>query len=155
VSPLLLAALERFAACHKPAALVPGARVVCRYRVTEGGAGQAHLGTLLAIDDPRAWAGSLAFPDAVPDPELVKAHVARCIARGDLRGDERPVLWDFGKVYWDSQLGPADLLSAGLPQRDNVQTGGYTYEGSAEQAHDQAAAPSCGPYIGDADYEGR
>lgn len=108
---LLLAALERFAACHKPAALAVGTRVVCRYRVTEGGAGHAHVGTLLAMDDPRAWAGSLAFPTATPDPELVKAHVARCVARGMLRGIERPVLWDFGKVYWDSQLAPADVAS--------------------------------------------
>lgn len=85
-------------ALRKPV-LVPGMRVRCVYRDANG-----HVGTLLAIDDPRAWAHSLAFPEAGPPAHLVTAHVKRCQARGDLDGSRLPVLWDFGKLYWDSQL---------------------------------------------------
>jgi hypothetical protein len=74
-----------------------GTRVTCTYR---GG----HCGVVIAMDDPRAWAGSIAFPTATPNQTEVTAHVKRCQERGDLRGDYQPVMWDFGKVYWDSKL---------------------------------------------------
>lgn len=74
-----------------------GARVTCRYR-------EMHQGTLLAHDDPRAWEGSGAFGPGLPDADAVKAHVAKCIERGDLLGAHYPVLWDFGRVYWDTDL---------------------------------------------------
>lgn len=74
-----------------------GTRVRCAYR-------DAHEGTVLAHDDPRAWAGSIAFPGSSPDPAEVTAHVAKCEARGDLRDARQPVAWDFGRVYWDAQL---------------------------------------------------
>lgn len=82
----------------------PGDRVKCAYRVNDT-TGHVHEGTVIADDDPRAWAGSIAFPDASPNADDVRAHVARCRARGDLApGAHQPVLWDFGKVYWDTQL---------------------------------------------------
>jgi len=74
-----------------------GTRVTCTYR------GQ-HQGTVLSKCDPRAWAGTLAFPEADPDPSKVKAHVRKHVA---LLNDKHPVLWDTfsePKVYWDSQL---------------------------------------------------
>jgi hypothetical protein len=74
-----------------------GERVTCAYR------GQ-HQGTVLARDDPRAWAGTLAFPEEKPDPEAVQAHVKRHTPR---LNDKHPVLWDTfsePRVYWDSQL---------------------------------------------------
>lgn len=57
-------------------------------------------GTLLAIDDPSAWAGSLAFPMAQPEQLDVSAHVRNCLLRGLLQ-DKVPVRWDFGKVLWE------------------------------------------------------
>jgi hypothetical protein len=48
----------------------PGDRVKCTYR-------GSHRGTLLALDDPRAWAGTIAFPDANPDPEASPAMAGR------------------------------------------------------------------------------
>lgn len=76
-----------------------GARVTCRYR-------EAHQGVLLAFHDPRAWQGSIAFGDTMPDPEATKAHVLRHL---DTLGKQwpyhnQPVLWDFGTVYWDSDI---------------------------------------------------
>lgn len=79
----------------------PGTRVKCAYR-------NQHMGTVLAKDDPRAWAGSLAFPEASPDPQAVRAHVARCESRGDLSDATQPVAWDFGRIYWDRQLYAAE-----------------------------------------------
>lgn len=74
-----------------------GTRVRCGYRGD-------HVGTVLAPDDPRAWAGSLAFPGPEPAPDKVRAHVRRCRAAGQLEDDRAPVLWDFGGIYWDNQL---------------------------------------------------
>lgn len=95
--------------------LAPGTRVRCAYR-------DAHVGTLLAIDDPRAWVGSIAFPGGEPTPELVRAHVARCRARGDLDGSRLPVAWDFGKVYWDRQLSPIQITRYGTLE---IAAGGF------------------------------
>lgn len=82
----------------KPLEHIPaGTPVACAYR-------RGHHGIALALDDPRAWAGSIAFPTATPGQAEVTAHVRKCQLRGDLRGDYQPVLWDFGKVYWDSKL---------------------------------------------------
>lgn len=78
------------------APMAPGSRVTCRYRGD-------HVGTVLAIDDPQVWAGSLAFPEVNPDPGSVREHVSRCLSRGLLL-DKIPVLWDFGRVYWDRDL---------------------------------------------------
>ena len=65
--------------------------------------GRPWAGKTLAVDDPKAWAQSLAFPTAKPKRAEVKAHVERCRAQGLLQ-DKTPVLWDFGdktRVYWE------------------------------------------------------
>ncbi|HEY0174454.1 MAG TPA: hypothetical protein VGB98_25785 [Pyrinomonadaceae bacterium] len=76
----------------------PGRKVTSRVRGT-------HVGLLLRIDDPRAWAGSLRFPDTdeknLPAQEEVTAHVAKCIGEGLMLG-KVPVAWYFGVVLWDS-----------------------------------------------------
>lgn len=81
-------------------ALVKGALVRCEYR-------EGHVGELLAVDDPRAWAGTIAFPfPGLPDAELVRAHVVR---HGIPNDDKLPVLWHSfpePRVYWDSRLSP-------------------------------------------------
>jgi hypothetical protein len=67
-------------------------------------------GTLLAVDSPVAWKGSMAFqvpmgagPDWLPDQAAVTAHVKKC-AEDDRIGPitDVPVLWDFernGELY--------------------------------------------------------
>lgn len=82
----------------------PGTYVRCHCRRPEKrGYGTDHIGVVLALADPRAWACTLAFPSANPDPAAVTAHVLRCIAQGLLQDGRQPVLYDFG-VRWDSQL---------------------------------------------------
>jgi hypothetical protein len=87
----------------------PGSRVKCAYRVNDT-THYEHVGTVLGKDDPRCWAGTIAFPESNPSQADVSAHVARCEARGDLvcgvpgPAAQQPVLWDFGRIYWDSQL---------------------------------------------------
>lgn len=76
-----------------------GQRVTCRYR-------ESHVGTLLAMNDPQAWAGSLAFPEASPDPIAVREHVLKHASELGGPHPKQPVLWDFGKVYWDADLTP-------------------------------------------------
>lgn len=68
--------------------------------------GRPWSGVVIALDDPRVWARTLAFPcDDAPDPEAVRAHVARCRLRGWL-SDRVAVLWDFGssgfRAYFES-----------------------------------------------------
>jgi hypothetical protein len=63
--------------------------------------GKPLAGTVLDKADPRAWAGSLAFPGSNPDPKAVRAHVERQEAAGFLQDGKVPVAWDFGKVYWE------------------------------------------------------
>jgi hypothetical protein len=79
----------------------PGARVTCSYRRNDA-TGVVHAGTVLAIDDPRAWAGTLAFfgPE-FPDARKVRAHVERCIAEFQDFCDKVPVFWSFGTIYWE------------------------------------------------------
>jgi hypothetical protein len=80
---------------------LPGDRVKCTYRGN-------HLGTVLAIDDPRAWQESIAF-EGTPSQEQVTAHVEWCLSQGLLGPSRTPVLWDFGKVYWDTTVKLANL----------------------------------------------
>jgi hypothetical protein len=72
--------------------LAPGTPVRCDYR-------DGHRGIVLARNDARAWANTLAFPTDSPDPDAVSVHVA-CCTFGD---DKHPVLYPFG-VRWDSSL---------------------------------------------------
>lgn len=71
-------------------------------------------GVVLALDDVRAWAGSLAFPDENPEQLAVSAHVRWCLDQGLLRG-KVPVAWEFGKVHWERPQGlrtvEADLVA--------------------------------------------
>lgn len=81
----------------------PGTRVHCSYR-------EQHIGTVLAIESPDAWRGSIAFGIGDPDPEAVRKHVAWCRTFGGL-DNATPVAWDFGRVYWDrtDSLTPAEV----------------------------------------------
>jgi hypothetical protein len=72
--------------------LAPGTPVRCDYR-------DGNRGIVLARNDARAWANTLAFPTDSPDPDAVSAHVAQCTF-GD---DKHPVLYPFG-VRWDRSL---------------------------------------------------
>ena len=77
----------------------PGDTVTCAYR-------GKHRGTVLAQDDPLAWAGSLAFPSSSPDPDAVKRHVTKCREQ-NLLNDKQPVLWTtfpIPQVFWDCKL---------------------------------------------------
>lgn len=72
-----------------------------------------HRGTLLALDDPRAWLGSHAFPDGAPTRAAVRAHIAAVRARDArlLDGTHVPVLWHFPSgdvVHWER----ADMVRA-------------------------------------------
>ncbi len=62
--------------------------------------GKPWAGRVLAVDNPRAWEGTFAFPK-VPTQEETTAHVKRHCARLT----SVPVLWDFGvdgqKIYWE------------------------------------------------------
>lgn len=70
---------------------VPGDRVTVDYRA-------GHSGVVLARNDPRAWEGSIAFPErptvAQVDAHIANPHIAPFI------GKDVPVAWSFGKVYW-------------------------------------------------------
>lgn len=61
---------------------------------------QPWAGIVLDQADPRAWAGTIAFPfpEANICPLMVACHVTT------LLDDKIPVLWDFGdhaRVYWE------------------------------------------------------
>lgn len=62
-------------------------------------------GVVLAIEDPRAWAKTGAFPEKDPSPEAVKAHVAYCRANIPNSLKSVPVMWDFGPhgqhCFWE------------------------------------------------------
>ena len=78
-----------------------GVEVGCRYRWPQNGCHpdcwQPPLkGVVLEQIDPRAWKGSLAFPcrdGALPDADMVKAHVVWCHGEG-LLNDKVPVLYE-------------------------------------------------------------
>ena len=76
-----------------------GATITANYRP------EKYKGQVLSELDPRAWANTLAFPTATPNPEAVKEHVTRCQRlEATHYPDTRPrvpVLWDFGRVYWE------------------------------------------------------
>jgi hypothetical protein len=117
---------ERFTA-PGPGDFLPGATVRCEYRGD-------HTGVVLADDDPRAWAGTLIFPSESPDPSAVRAHVAKLRAEKFFsREVKRPVLWSFGRVYWDSKLTPTacgrpELIEGDEQEPDDPEET-YTSEG--------------------------
>jgi hypothetical protein len=92
--------------------MLPGTEVSTTYRWPYDSAHpdcwqQPHRGILLAENDPRAWAGSLAFPPAIgstllalfPTQTAVDAHIAQLAERG-IPVTGRPVMYDFG-VMWE------------------------------------------------------
>lgn len=80
-----------------------GARVKVPYRTsisdTQPWLNYDHRGTLLDLLDPRAWANTLQFPGDSPSRAEVAAYVLTL--PGGLLRSRRPVLWDFGRVYWE------------------------------------------------------
>lgn len=82
-----------------------------------------HEGLVLALDDPRAWAGTTAFPMQKPDAAEVAAHVAWCQEQ-NLLATELPVLWDFPSgqmVRWESitsLVSPEDDFAAWQKARE-------------------------------------
>lgn len=101
---------------HFPA---PGTVVGCEYRWPydsshPGCWEKPHKGVVLALDDPRAWKGTLKFPGAeLPDQQAVTDHVNKLLQQAELLRDSVPVLWtntmngsEF--LMWDSKLRPYD-----------------------------------------------
>lgn len=104
----------------------PGTEVGCEYRWPYDHAHpdcwqEPHKGVVLALDDPRAWNNSLAFPGSMypdgPPQAALTAHVEKCLANG-LLTTHVPVLYTNtldGTTFmqWDSKLRPyADELTA-------------------------------------------
>ena len=97
----------------------PGTKITVGYRMARKDSTQPWLettryGIVLAPNDPRAWANTGAFYDRTPSQEEVNAHLAKpTVAQAMSRCQDVPVLWDFGRIYWE----PADaLLSAEVAQ---------------------------------------
>lgn len=94
--------------------VLPGTVVGCRYRwpgdcFHPDAWQRPHQGVVLALDDPRAWSETLAFPCVAPDQKAVTKHVEWCLDQGLLCDGEVPVLWTWStgggqKVYWDTNL---------------------------------------------------
>lgn len=72
--------------------------------------GTPWKGRVLAINDPRAWEGTVAFGPRLPTQEEVDEHIRRVKAvfsspsvpgDGDPFAGAVPVLWEFGEVQWD------------------------------------------------------
>ena len=110
----------------------PGTEVGCEYRWPYDHAHpdcwqKPHKGVVLALDDPRAWRNSLAFPATMypdgPPQDKLTAHVEKCLSNG-LLTSHVPVLYvntldgtEF--IQWDSKLRPyADELTAWNKARD-------------------------------------
>jgi len=78
----------------------PGMRVTVTYRSEHN-----HAGTLLAVNDPAAWAETMAFPGRTPTQAEVDAHLANKMIAGVFASENTdpriPIEWDFGKVYWE------------------------------------------------------
>jgi len=75
----------------------PGTRVTAVYR-------NDHEGTVIAINDPRAWANTMAmgFDNDNPTQEQVDNHLEKLEKRGIVY-EKIAVLWDFGKVYFEEK----------------------------------------------------
>ena len=69
--------------------------------------GKPLVGTVLALDDVRAWAGTIGFPSKEPEQLRVSLHVRDCLYAGTL--SMVPVLWEpDGIVKWEN---PTNLRS--------------------------------------------
>lgn len=97
---------------HVMRGLVVGATRIPRQSCHPDAWGRPWKGTVLAVDDPAAWHGTIAFPSATPDAAAVRKHVDWCLSQG-LLTNSVPVIWEFGRVYFE----PADSLR---PYDDDV-----------------------------------
>jgi hypothetical protein len=88
---------------YNQAAPIPGTRIGAGripYQSNHPGTwGQPHRGTVLALDDKRAWRNTLAFGERVSQKHAT-LHVKQLLEQGYLT-DKVPVLWDFGKILWE------------------------------------------------------
>lgn len=102
----------------------PGTEVGCEYRWPYDHAHPdcwqpPHKGVILALDDPRAWKDTIAFPNRLPEQAEVTKHVEWCLSQQLLQGSV-PVLYissldgeELKFVQWDSKLRPyAEELAA-------------------------------------------
>lgn len=109
--------------------------------------GRPWSGIVLAQDDPRAWHDTVAFPDrdgSLPAAEAVKTHVARCHRQGLLL-DAVPVLWEFGRIYWErfARLRPySDDQAAWLAARAQAQAAERTLKPAPSMAALAAPQPA-------------
>jgi len=71
--------------------------------------GKCYIGERLAVNDPRAWANTLAFYGQTPTQTEVNEHLEYCVHNGYTTKDGEiwnmgdlcvPVLYDFG-IRWD------------------------------------------------------
>ena len=63
-----------------------------------------HLGEVLAVNDPMAWANTLAFSGRTPSQEEVDRHLAK-LAERNITIEDTPVKYPFG-VMWDTNVRP-------------------------------------------------
>lgn len=84
--------------------------------------GRPWSGVVLARDDPRAWRGTLyAGRRNRFRPGELAAHVA---SHGGMR-DRLPVLWEFGKVYWEDASKLVPYAQDAIAWRRKVKAGGH------------------------------
>ena len=89
--------------------LAVGTLVSTRYRWPMSGSHPdcwelPHLGEVLSVNDPRAWANTLAFSGRTPDQAEVDAHLAKLAGHG-ITIKDTPVKYYFG-VMWDINVRP-------------------------------------------------
>lgn len=107
--------------------------------------GTPWRGVVLALNDPRAWENTLAFPGRLPGHLEVDEHVAQHTFSG-----RTPVLWDFGSAglqsHWErtASLRPyADDLAAwerARAERQEECRRGQEAAAAREAAHQAALA---------------
>lgn len=69
-----------------------------------------HKGIVLAVNNPRAWTNTVAFPGRSPDQEEVDKHLENLKQR-NISLDRTPVLYSFG-VQWETDPRPYDEVFA-------------------------------------------
>lgn len=96
------------------AKLPVGTKVHCTYRHYRKDSCQpwmehTHEGVVIADNDPRIWADTLAFR-GMPTQEQVNNHLTWCKDNGLDFEDETPIAWNYGKFQWDrtDAVFPAD-----------------------------------------------
>lgn len=83
-------------------------------------------GTVLAVDDPRAWSCTLAFPYRIPTQKeaTAQARYAQTIPSSE-HSESVPVLWNFSasgyqdKIYWESVNALTEIPDSA--QRESLQ----------------------------------